>query len=96
MSTVLISLNEASELLEPINKRLEVIEENQRKLLLNSNKVFSDKEASDFLRMSCKKLQTLRNNRKIGFVREPYGRKISYKLQHLLDFLNSNEIKAKK
>ena len=96
MSTVLISLNEACELLEPINKRLEVIEENQRKLLLNSNKVFSDKEASDFLRMSCKKLQTLRNNRKIGFVREPYGRKISYKLQHLLDFLNSNEIKAKK
>ena len=96
MSTVLITLNEASEILEPINKRLEVIEENQRKLLLNSNKVFSDKEASDFLRMSCKKLQTLRNNRKIGFVREPYGRKISYKLQHLLDFLNSNEIKAKK
>lgn len=96
MSTVLISLNEASELLEPINKRLEVIEENQRKLLLNSNKVFSDKEASDFLRMSCKKLQTLRNNRKIGFVREEYGRKITYKMQHLIDYLNANEIKAKK
>ncbi len=96
MSTVLITLNEASEFLQPILNRLEKIEENQSKLQSNSNRIFSDKEAADFLRMSVKTLQTLRNKRLIGFVRQEYGRKILYTLDHLIEYLKRNEIKAKK
>ncbi len=96
MSKILISVDEIAEHFKPIFDRMERMEENQAKLLSISNSVFSDKEAAIFLRMSVKKLQSLRNAREIGFVREPYGRKISYKLSHLLDYLNKNEIKAKK
>lgn len=95
MSKILLSAEELTSELKPLFDRLEKMEKNQAKLLSISNSVFSDQEAADFLKMSKKKLQSLRNDRKIGFVREPYGRKISYKLSHLVDFLNSNEIKAK-
>lgn len=96
MSTVLITLNEASEFIQPILNRLKAIEETQSKNHSTLDKVFSDKEAAFFLRVSTKKLQTLRNKREIGFVREPYGRKISYLYSHLMAYLKKNEIKAKK
>ncbi len=96
MSQLLVSLNEVTEILQPILSRLEKMEENQAKLQSNSNRVFSDQEAATFLRMSTKKLQNLRNKRMIGFVRQEYGRKILYTLEHLLDYLKRNEIKAKK
>lgn len=95
MSQILISLDETSKLLQPILHRLEKIEEAQ-KLQSNSHRIFSDKEAAVFLRMSVKMLQTLRNKRMIGFVRHEYGRKILYTLEHLMDYLKRNEIKAKK
>lgn len=62
----------------------------------NSCATYTDAEASKFLKMSTKKLQHLRNERKIGFIREDGGRKITYKHEHLMEYQNSNELKKKK
>ena len=58
--------------------------------------VFSDSEAAEFLHCSTKKLQVLRNSREIGFIRENGGRKILYKMEHLMEYLENNELKRKK
>ena len=62
----------------------------------NSKAVFSDIEAAEFLKCSTKKLQQLRNAREIGFVRENGGRKILYKYEHLIEYLENHELKKKK
>ena len=50
----------------------------------------------NFLKISKKKLQQLRNSRKIGFVRENGGRRIVYKHGHLMEYISANELKKKK
>jgi hypothetical protein len=96
-SKVLIgSIAEFQELLEPLTNQLHSIIENLSLDRKNSAAVFTDSEAAKFLKMSKKKLQNLRNSRKIGFVREDEGRKISYHYDHLMDYLKRNEIKPKK
>ncbi len=92
---IVISTEEFAEMLHPISNQLKNIEafflgENQK-----SDKVYSDKEAAFFLKCSTKKLQSLRNKRMIGFIRENGGRKILYKHDHLLDYLESHELKIK-
>lgn len=96
MTNLLVSVEELTEEFKPLINRLEKVEEIQIKLLSNFNAVFSDKEAAAYLKVSRKKLQTLRNKREISFVREFMGRKVTYTLAHLLDYLKKNEIKAKK
>lgn len=61
-----------------------------------AKKIYSDVEAAEYLRMSIKKLQLLRNARKIGYIREDGGRKILYRHEHLLEYLLEHELKKKK
>ena len=93
---LVISAAELIEYLQPILQKVEKMEA----LLLRKDgyqkAVFSDAEAAEFLKCSTKKLQSLRNSRAIGFIRENGGRKILYKLEHLLEYLGSNEMKKKR
>lgn len=93
---IVISSGEFSEFLQPILQRLEKMEAFLYKKDTKSNAVFSDAEAAEFLKCSTKKLQSLRNDREIGFIRENGGRKILYKLEHLLEYLENHELKRKK
>ena|ERR1035437_7556333 len=93
---IVISSNEFTEFLRPILERLEKMEAYLYKKDTQKNAVYSDAEAAEFLKCSTKKLQNLRNTRAIGFIREKGGRKILYKLEHLLEYLASNELKKKK
>ncbi len=77
-------------------ERLEKMEAYLYKKDTQINAVYSDAEAAEFLKCSTKKLQSLRNSRAIGFIRENGGRKILYKLEHLLEYLGSNEMKKKR
>ncbi len=95
MSKILISVEEISEHFKPLFGRLEKLEKDFS-LQVVSDRVFSEKEASEFLKISTKKLQTLRNKREITFIREFMGRKVLYRYSHLIAFLQKNEIKAKK
>ena len=61
-----------------------------------NKQIYSDAEAAKYLRMSTKKLQSLRNARKIGFIRENGGRKILYCYEHLLEYLKLHELKKRK
>lgn len=85
-----------SKFLDPIIQKLEKLEEHLYKRELKNDLVYSDKEASVFLKVSQKKLQQLRNAREIGFIRQNGGRRILYKHQHLMEYLSSNEMKKKK
>lgn len=93
---IVISSNEFTEFLRPIMERLEKMEAYLYKKDTQINAVYSDAEAAEFLKCSTKKLQSLRNSRAIGFIRENGGRKILYKLEHLLEYLGSNEMKKKR
>lgn len=90
---VISSPQDFSELMQPILQKLEKMEA----LLLNKNSntkaVYSDAEAAKFLSCSTKKLQSLRNAREIGFIRENGGRKILYRHEHLMEYLAKNELK---
>lgn len=96
----MILLNDKDDLenfLKPIYQKLDFII--QQMMDGNSpiqKKIYSDVEAAEYLRMSVKKLQLLRNSRKIGFVREGGGRKILYRHEHLLEYLAEHELKKKK
>jgi len=93
---IVISPLEFSEFLQPILQKLEKMEA----LLLNKSSdnkaIYSDAEAAKFLKCSTKKLQSLRNAREIGFIRENGGRKILYKHEHLMEYLLKNELKRTK
>lgn len=93
---IVISAGELSQFLQPIMQRLEKIEAFLYKKDTKSNAIFSDVEAAEFLKCSTKKLQNLRNAREIGFIRENGGRKILYRLEHLLEYLENHELKKKK
>lgn len=93
---VVISTGELTQFLQPIIQRLEKIEAFLYKKDTKSNAVFSNREAAEFLKCSTKKLQNLRNTRAIGFIRENGGRKILYRLEHLLEYLENHELKKKK
>ena len=82
--------------LNPLLQRLDKIEAMLYKGSDNSNSTYTDAEAAKFLKMSTKKLQHLRNERKIGFIREDGGRKITYKHEHLMEYQTANELKKKK
>lgn len=90
---IVISPNEFYEFLQPILQKLEILEALILKKNGGSKVVFSETEASDFLTCSKKKLQHLRNTRQIGFIRENGGRKILYKYDHLMEYLQKNELK---
>lgn len=96
MSKLLIALDEAPEFFLPLTNRMDRIEKALSEFQQSREKVYSDTEAARFLNMSKKKLQSLRNTRQIGFIREECGRKISYLHEHLIEYLLKNEIKAKK
>lgn len=85
-----------SSFLQPIQKRLEYLEALLVKISTSKDSIYSDKAAAAFLQMSTKKLQHLRNERKIGFIREEGARKITYRHEHLLAYLAQHEFKAKK
>lgn len=93
---IIISLEHFSEYINPILEKLERIEEFLSRNGPACQSTYSDLEASLFLKVSTKKLQQLRNDRKIGFIREDDGRRILYTHQHLMEYLQSNELKKKK
>jgi excisionase family DNA binding protein len=93
---IVISSPEFIEFLRPILERLGKIEAHLSKNNSKNTAVFSDAEAAEFLKCSTKKLQNLRNTREIGFIRENGGRKILYKYEHLMEYLEKNELKKKK
>ena len=93
---LVISASDLVEYLRPILLQMEKVEALLLKKDGSQKTVFSDKEAAEFLSCSTKKLQSLRNSRSIGFIRENSGRKILYKLEHLLEYLSGNEMKKKK
>ena len=85
-----------SEYIQPILKKLDLIEGYMAKNTPVNQTTYNDLEASRFLKVSKKKLQQLRNDRKIGFIREDDGRRILYTHEHLMEYLQSNELKKKK
>ncbi len=93
---IVISSNELTEFLRPILERLEKMEACLQQKTVKNNQMYSDVEAAEFLRCSTKKLQNLRNAREIGFIRENGGRKILYRLEHLMEYLENHELKRKK
>jgi hypothetical protein len=93
---IVISPTELSDFLQPILQRLEKIEAYLTQKDTNSQRVFTEAEAAEFLKCSTKKLQNLRNCRKIGYIRENDGRKILYTIEHVLEYLAINELKRKK
>jgi hypothetical protein len=92
---LVISAAELIEHLQPILLKIEKMEALLQIRNSSQKATFSDSEAAEFLHCSTKKLQTLRNSRKIGFIRENGGRKILYKAEHLIEYLESNELKRK-
>ena|ERR1700740_226966 len=93
---IVLSPSEFSEFLQPILQKLGKMEEFLYKNAPANDTVYSDEEASLFLKVSKKKLQQLRNSRKIGFIREANGRRILYKYSHLMEYLQNNELKKKR
>ena len=92
---IVISLNEFSEFLKPILQKLVKLEEFLFISAPKNDTVYSDTEASRFLKISKKKLQNLRNAREIGFIREANGRRVLYKHIHLMEYLQNNELKKR-
>lgn len=90
---IVMTEDQLSKLLQPIMTKLQNMEDYLFNDESKSNKVYSDKEASLFLKVSQKKLQNLRNSREIAFIRENGGRKILYTQAHLMDYLKNNELK---
>jgi hypothetical protein len=93
---LVISASELVEYLRPILLKMEKMEAILLKKDGSQKAIFSDSEAAEFLKCSTKKLQSLRNTRAIGFIRENGGRKILYKVEHLLEYLERHELKRKK
>lgn len=93
---IVISLSEFTEFLQPILQKLGRLEEFLFKGSPTNDTVYSDAEASLFLKVSKKKLQNLRNAREIGFIREVNGRRLLYKHSHLMEYLQKNELKKKR
>ena len=93
---ILISPGELTQFLQPILQRMEKIEAYLYANNARGHPVYSDAEAAEFLKCSKKKLQNLRNAREIGFIRENGGRKILYKHEHLMEYLENHELKKKK
>lgn len=93
---IVISESAFFNFLNPVLQRLEKIEAILSKSTDTINSTYSEADASKFLNVSSKKLQQLRNARKIGFIREDGGRKILYKHEHLMEYLNQHELKKKK
>lgn len=93
---IVISPGEFITLLDPILQRLDKMESFLYQENTKTNAVYSDAEAAEFLKCSTKKLQNLRNAREIGFIRENGGRKILYKYEHLMEYLENHELKKKK
>lgn len=93
---IVISPTELSEFLQPVLKRLEKMETYIYSSENKNKAIFSDSEAAEFLKCSKKKLQNLRNAREIGFIRENGGRKILYKYEHLMEYIEKHELKKKK
>ena len=93
---IVITPQELIQYLEPIIERLDKIQSYFLKGQTESKSVYSEAEAAEYLKCSTKKLQGLRNNREIGFVRENGGRKILYKHEHLIQYLEQHELKKKK
>ena len=93
---IVISPDALSLLFQPILDKIENIEKILSGKQSEKTAVYTDEQASQFLKISKKKLQQLRNNREIGFVRQNRGRRILYKHEHLLDYLQENELKKRK
>lgn len=93
---LVISASDLAEYLQPILQKMEKMEAILLQKGGSQKAVFSDSEAAEFLNCSTKKLQSLRNTRAIGFIRENGGRKILYKIQHLMEYLENHEFKRKK
>jgi excisionase family DNA binding protein len=93
---IILSQSQFNEYLRPILQKLEQMETHLSKNNAKNASVYSDAEAAKFLKCSTKKLQTLRNNREIGFIRENGGRKIRYRHEHLMEYLTSHELKKRK
>lgn len=93
---IVISVEEFLNILNPLSQRLGKIESLLMSNSTTVNSLYTDTQAAKFLKVSTKKLQHLRNARKIGFIREDGGRKITYTHEHLLEYLSSNELKKKK
>lgn len=93
---LVISAVELVEYLQPILQKMEKMEAYLYKKDTQKNAIYSDAEAAKFLKCSTKKLQNLRNAREIGFIRENGGRKILYKYEHLMEYLEKNELKKRK
>ena len=90
-------IRDIEELLKPINQKLDTIIE----YFLTGNSpiaktVYGNVDAAKYLRMSTKKLQNLRNARKIGFIREDGCRTVLYRHEHLVEYLLAHELKKKR
>ena len=93
---IVISHSELVQYLLPIVSKLEKIEAYMSGEKNKNEAIYNDTDASHFLKVSKKKLQQLRNSRRIGFVRENDGRRILYKHEHLMEYLQTNELKRRK
>ncbi len=93
---IVISVEEFLSILNPLFQRIDHFESLLSQKSSTVNSIYSDADAAKYLNMSTKKLQHLRNSRKIGFIREDGGRKITYKHEHILEYLEANELKKKK
>jgi|GEM_PF-5104923 len=93
---ILITPGELTLFLQPIITRLDKMQEYFTNSDTKTKVVYSETEAAAYLKCSKKKLQGLRSRREIGFVRENTGRKILYKHEHLVQYLEQHELKKKK
>ena len=93
---IVISPDALSLLFQPILDKIENIEKILSGKQSEKTAVYTDEQASQFLKISKKKLQQLRNSREIGFVRQNRGRRILYRHEHLMEYLQGNELKKRK
>jgi excisionase family DNA binding protein len=94
---IIIKQEELNRLLKPLIDKVDNLAKSFENAKAISNKaIYSEAEAARFLSCSTKKLQQLRNNHDIGFVRQKNGRKVLYRYEHLMEYLASHELKKKK
>ena len=94
---VVSDIRDIEQLLKPINQKLDTIIEYFRAGDSSiAKKVYNNAEAVEYLKISVKKLQNLRNGQQIGFVRGNGERRVLLKHEHLVKYLLANELKRKR
>ncbi|UPT65581.1 MAG: helix-turn-helix domain-containing protein [Sphingobacteriales bacterium JAD_PAG50586_3] len=97
MSVLVITVEELDKRLMSLNDKMDSLSKLfTQSSAISAKAIYSEIEAAKFLSCSTKKLQNLRNNREIGYIRESGGRKVLYRFEHLMEYLASHELKKRK